>query len=105
MRAAVEVRRRLVNMTGSELLETVGLDATLPALSGTPRQVEWAESIRCGCLYGAAREVTSGDWDGPEEARILAGMAAMARQSDAKWWINRREHGEDGLGLALRLGE
>ncbi len=53
-------------------------DIDLPALVGSEKQVDWAGKIRAKRLAAAARE-------DPETAKSLA------RQVQAKWWIDNRD--------------
>jgi hypothetical protein len=59
----------------------------LPALAGTAKQREWAESLRDA--YVAQR------WGGqiPAEA-----MAQLTRLTEARWWIDNRDNLDDALG-------
>jgi hypothetical protein len=76
--------------------------AGLPALTGSPKQIAWAETIRATALAAIERE----------EAQMLAGLPALTPeireevcdalaliaseprgQSEARWWIDRREPG------------
>jgi len=53
----------------------------LPALTGTPKQIAWAEQIRAQALAMVA---------GLPEAERAAALAAFAAQTSASNWIDRR---------------
>ena len=62
--------------------QTAAAELGLATLHGSPKQIAWAETIRIKRLSKL----------GPSEA-----VALVARITDAKWWIDRRSDGDDGL--------
>lgn len=72
-------------------------EAGLPALTGSDKQVAWAETVRAAKLDAipAAIEELQGQcpkakW--PEvEGKIIAATDAMQAQTAASWWIDRRD--------------
>jgi hypothetical protein len=71
--------------------------AGLPALSGSPKQIAWAESIRrpvCACLQSL--DLTS-KGDLPAEVNLEIADAQVllvdeiVQQASAKWWIDNRD--------------
>jgi len=94
-------------------------DRGLPALTGTPRQIEWAESIRAEAAAKAAKLAPTPIRDGVEEEMGLprveievrvarADEAARRRVSeimartDAGWWIDHRDHVLYEISIARR---
>lgn len=60
----------------------------LPALTGTPKQLQWAEKIRAQALADAEAQMPT--WSTKPE-RNPAIRAHLAAQTDAAWWIERRD--------------
>jgi hypothetical protein len=61
----------------------------LPPLTGTDRQVSWAEVIRTQRLAACIADASGGD--------IVEALSAV---HDAKWWIDRRELSNEELRSA-----
>jgi hypothetical protein len=61
-----------------------------PALTGTERQVPWAQDIRATILARLAEQIT-------DEATLAVYATAALRQTAAGWWIDRR-----GLATPVR---
>jgi len=79
------------------------VETTLPALSGSDKQVEWAERIRAEKIAEIrANEARLGEWMGPlpDQER---GLPVLLAQADAGWWINHRR--ADGARLAETVGK
>lgn len=69
---------------------TPDVESTLPELSGTPRQIAWAETIR--------NDLTDRlGWPSiaPETATVL--KREIARHDDAQWWIDHRGSADSTL--------
>lgn len=68
--------------------------AALPALSGSDKQVAWANTIRVDLLRQVDGIVTELDARGSSEeqerARMLRQLALQ--MTSASWWIDRRRH-------------
>jgi len=85
----------------------------LPALSGSPKQVAWAESIRADILAQCEAAVAKADKvaaerdlseaDEAELARIHAALDALRAEASAGWWIDHR--GEGTLALRAKAPE
>lgn len=77
---------------------------TLVALTGSEKQVAWAEDVRAmhvGELTGW-REDAVADGDTEDAARFAAALAGVGRVTSAKWWIDRRFYGTDEMVDALK---
>lgn len=70
-------------------------DDQWPALTGSPRQIDWAMTIR-STKAGIIALMLDGV---PGGARILT---ALRHKSAARWWIDRR--GEDAQDIADEIG-
>jgi len=66
----------------------------LPALTGTERQIRWAESIRQKLLQDLDKQVqlwlTHGRLSEADRAELDAAVKYIREQSSASWWIDRR---------------
>lgn len=60
----------------------------LPALTGSAKQVEWADKIRAKALAAAEEQMPT--WSTKPE-RNPAIRAYLAAQTEAAWWIERRD--------------
>lgn len=73
-------------------------DLGLPELTGSPKQVVWAETLRAGALTEVdAWKAEVDAWvaehpDAADEAATLGAAvdAAVRNHTDAKWWIDYR---------------
>ena len=84
--------------------------AGLPELDGSPRQVEWAETIRAQMLGDLAQERTrlsdlraGEEWEKGLEAVVTA-QAALAEVASAKWFIDHRHQRVGGLARMAARG-
>jgi hypothetical protein len=85
-RAQRAVQRTADDARAAMLAEAEGL----PALIGTPRQVQWAERIRRNTLDRVQSNLTR-DFDDDIAAIAMAVVTAAAcRQTEAKWWIDHQ---------------
>ncbi|NLZ19353.1 MAG: hypothetical protein GXY24_03680 [Bacteroidales bacterium] len=84
--------------------------AGLPALTGTEKQIAWAETLRVERL-GVIRKALAGEYDysymsafwgnsigytdekclQPEDPRTAHAIEVLRRQASARWWIDQRE--------------
>ena len=89
--------------------------------AGTPKQVAWAEKIASDYLASFDRLGVVGDSDSNDDrigrslikalrlrpatspAEIRETAVWLQEQTDATWWIDRRDHGVEGL-IAIRRG-
>lgn len=88
--------------------------AGLPELDGSPKQVEWAETIRAQMLGDLARERTRLTGLRVDEERqrerkkrldaIVTAHAALAEVASAKWFIDHRHQGAERLAQLAALG-
>ena len=84
-----------------ESTQAANAAAGLPALTGTPKQVAWAETIRTKALASPSNQVprctTDGDLDElvTRTEQVLEVAVAARRelemQTSAKWWIGQRD--------------
>lgn len=87
--------------------------AGLPALTGSDKQVAWAESIRAAALAGfdaAATEfraLIAGQGDAATRAEaeqlLASDRAALAARTSAKVWIDQRDERYTAMGLARSI--
>lgn len=90
----------------------------LPALTGSEKQVAWAEKIRANALATITEQLKQFDEIGPDmvaagrltEAQLAAGREAMTSfrdqilaHADAAWWIDQRAR-MDKVQLITDLG-
>ena len=75
--ARAEERRK-----NDEAISATG--ATLPPLTGTEKQVAWAEDIRAQAIARVVRNLK----DGVDKPAIVADLCAG--KTEAKWWIDTR---------------
>ena len=64
----------------------------VPALSGSEKQIAWAETIRAAAIAATStllRE-TEARTGTPPPAEVTAAYERLTRQSAATWWIDRR---------------
>ena len=68
--------------------------AALPPLSGSPKQIAWAITIRAEMLSVARAAVAefAGEMHADAEglARVERGLARLEQTTEAKWWIDHR---------------
>ena len=63
----------------------------LPALTGSPKQVSWALTLRAQALAGATELVNAAQAQRAPIATELAGrLASLRGQTSAAWWIDHR---------------
>lgn len=85
-RAEITAERERRNASAAETNRGNGL----PELTGTPKQVAWAESIRAAAyptLAEMQQKITS-DWSGPGGEEALGIVNHATGQSSARWWID-----------------
>jgi hypothetical protein len=83
---------------------------TLPALVGSDKQITWATTIRDGALAVldqfraamAAHVAEHPDAAAEQAANNNALDQAIAQHPDARWWIDTRHSGPDGIAYTLR---
>lgn len=62
----------------------------LPALTGTPSQIQWAETIRERLIRGVERQIRSGQ--GYERTAARQRLREwIAAHTEARWWIDNRD--------------
>jgi len=77
--------------------------AGLPALTGSDRQIAWAESIRAKALVEIGEDakklialLPGSGWSDVAQAEVRDALALIAsepaRQTEARWWIDRRDN-------------
>lgn len=66
--------------------------AALPPLSGSPKQIAWAITIRAEMLSVARAAVAefAGEMHAEGLARVERGLARLEQTTEAKWWIDHR---------------
>ena len=93
--------RRAANVIASDANKANGL----PALSGSPKQVDWAETIRAEKLaeidthyakmlsQWAAMDLTPAQAEQIERGKhmFMAGLATLKGESSAAWWIDNKD--------------
>ena len=61
----------------------------LPALTGTPSQIEWAEQIRMRVIKNIERQIRSGQ--GYQRTAVFQGnRERLLQHTSASWWIENR---------------
>ena len=94
-RTIVEAEREALNGAAAQSNQEAGL----PELTGTPKQVAWAESIRAELLktaeaYAATCQAAPGNGDEALRVRLLGyvrdGLAELRSHAEAAWWIDQR---------------
>lgn len=78
--------------------ETMGL----PALTGTPKQIQWAETLRTDMLERAQIAVNRAGSDKREMMEYA--YARMRRETEASTWIGWRQTGVETLMIDLYFG-
>ena len=63
-------------------------EAGLPALSGSEKQISWAEAIRVKMLSDADAFIAKLPQDDPRTKKV---HAAIRAQAEAKFWIDNRD--------------
>lgn len=100
-RAEQEQRRQAENAQAAESNQQAGL----PALTGSDKQVAWAESIRAAKLAELAQLrslVETNAAKNPALAeQMLAAIDSAATQTTAAWWIDRRDHSAQTIAREL----
>lgn len=74
-----------------------------PHLSGSPRQVQWAQDLRMTALARLIQLATAAFGDRDEVVHTVT--QAVLRQTDAAWWIDRRGLWREIRGLLDLLDE
>lgn len=67
-------------------------DMALPALTGTPKQVAWAETIRIDKVRQLQALKNTINADAPESDKLIAIIDARVAKTNATYWIDNREH-------------
>ena len=67
-------------------------EAGLPALSGSPKQIQWAVMLRKAYMDkledAFVRRQTE---ESPDVIRIVSREVVLGKQTEAKWWIDHRD--------------
>lgn len=74
-------------------------DQDVAALTGSEKQVAWANDIRAAAIVDCHHQWTRDLAADPDEdpANMATRVAALLAVTDAKWWIDRDGSGEEGL--------
>lgn len=105
MTITIQQLRALANID-SAIVEPAyeALTADRP-LSGSDKQVAWAEDIRERALIEIAREtcsrIRSYEEPIPGFDRVAAAIDTLLAKTDARWWIDNRASGTTMLRAAL----
>lgn len=85
--------------------ETKTLPQETPKMTGTEKQVAWAEKIKADSLADAKKRLQAEMEDGDEKAAaaLRAGVEFMERANVAKGWIDGRN--QPGYAIAQAVGE
>lgn len=75
--------------------------AGLPALTGSDKQIAWAETIRAKAL-AAIDEITAKCGESAKVPEALAIVDWVRGQSESRWWIDHRDDGAVYLLRAAR---
>lgn len=79
--------------TEAEAAAQRAADNGLPSLTGSIKQIAWAERIRSGALDEIRDRMTKAPADLAEQAMHIY-TAIAARQTGASWWIDQRSSGD-----------
>lgn len=71
-------------------IEAILGGASLPALTGSEKQVAWATDIRHQALVRVARDAQAAGLDADPRARHAV-VAAFGERTEARWWIDHRD--------------
>lgn len=77
----------------------------LPELVGTPKQTGWARDIRAAKLAEVAAPFEAAGMrvsDHIDDGGDMALVAALLRQTDASWWIDRRDLAARQIANSMR---
>ncbi len=70
---------------------------TLPTLTGSEKQIAWAEDIRSKALVELqpleAKVAAHPEQTHPNIIELKSGIALLKAVADAKWWIDHRDYG------------
>ena len=88
----------------------VVVEGDLPELTGSPKQIKWAEDIRDEYIGKYQKEVAfklSNDGRGKGDVKgcapVLEAVASVANaHSESKWWIDNRNNLTSVTGTAYR---
>lgn len=86
-KARKEAERAAANAEAAERAKEQGL----PALTGSPKQIAWAEKLRMTLLDQL--EATAAKDEHPEEWRLFSAWL-VAKYTSASYWIDHRSDGE-----------
>lgn len=74
----------------------------LPALTGSEKQIAWANDIRAKVFAewdARVAEFGAPDPSIPAQAKVIAAYEQLLAESSAKWWI---DCGKLGMNLAIK---
>lgn len=67
-------------------------EAGLPALSGSPKQIQWAVMLRKAYMDKLEDTfVRMQTEESPDVIRIVSREVVLGKQTEAKWWIDHRD--------------
>ncbi len=75
--------------------EAAELFGELPPLTGSPKQVAWAEKLRRGAIIELQKEVEHANSQEFREYLIAVSRRILSERTEAKWWIDNKVNGLD----------
>jgi len=75
--------------------EAAGLFGDLPPLSGSPKQVAWAEKLRRDAMTDVQKDIQEAKSDEFRDYLIAIAKRMIAERTEAKWWIDNKVNGQN----------
>ncbi|MDW4912628.1 hypothetical protein [Streptomyces californicus] len=76
-----------------------------PSLSGSVKQVAWAETIRAAAITAMGERITARVGEERGRAAVESWTAVALRQTEAAWWIDNRDVAVRAVNSTLTTAE
>ena len=99
--ACAQAKRAEANATTNAVAAKAASEAGLPELLGSEKQIAWAESIRVKVIAEAEAAIARTATTPERKAQVAPLLAKLTAQTEAAWWIDRRN--KSGIELLKEM--
>ncbi len=96
-----QAKRTKANAAANEAAAKAASEAGLPELTGSEKQVAWAETIRMKVIAQAEEAIARTATTPERKAQVAPLLAKLTAQTNAGWWIDRRS--KSGIELLKEM--